>query len=82
MQENPLYISSQPQSDNQNQIYPRVADTNHSFFPQSPIANNNQKSIHDNPFDDKLLRQNRTPYNLRKLPYTNYSKTRYSFPPN
>ena len=86
MQENPLYISSQPQSNNQNQIYPRVADTNHSFFPQSPITNTNdsflpQKGI-SCPFDDKSLRQNKTPYNLRKLPYTNYSKTRYSFPPD
>ena len=70
MQENPLYISSQSQPDNQIQIYPRVGDTNHSFFPQS------------NPFDDNSLRHNRTPYNLRNLPHTNYSKTRYSFPPD
>ena len=56
------------------QIFPRVADSSHTFFPQS-LHHNSTQLTH---------RRNSTPYNLRHLPYTRYhvSQTRINFPPD
>ena len=78
MQDNPLSFSSshftQPQPVNPLQFFPRVADSSHTFFLQSPRRNSTPL----------IRRCNSTPYNLRHLPHTNYheSETRINFPPD
>ena len=66
MRQNPLSFSSsqfiQSQPTTPLQIFPRVADSSHTFFPQFPRRNSTPLTH----------RCNSTPYNLRHLPHTNY----------
>ena len=76
IQDSPLYFSylqvTQPQPTTPLQFFPRVADSSHAFFPQSPLRNS--VSI--------IRRRISTPYNPRHHPHTNYhqSQTRINFP--
>ena len=76
MQDNPLYLSTsqvtQSQPTTPIQIFPRVADSAHTFFPQCPRRNSTPLN----------RRRNSTPYTLRHLPHTDFheSQTRINFP--
>ena len=78
MQDNLLYFSSsqitQSQPTTPLQTFPRVADSSHTLFPQSPRRSKTSLT----------LRRNSTPYNLCIQPHTNYheSQTSNNFPPD
>ena len=78
MQDNSLCFSSSQTTQSQLttpvQIFPRVADSTHTFFPQSPRQSSTPLT----------RRRNSTPCNLRHLPHTNCheSQTRINFPPD